>query len=230
MRGEDERFPLSSNVVWCIKNTISIMEADEDHQLQNGIGIPGADNPPPPALNNDNTSAFLLGIRNAGPRQNGIGTQISPLSDYSKADMEEVRDGYLDTQNTKMKDYYNDGVCGRVKQCTREFIWPTNKFLPDENITLCYKQYIEAQAADNENVEGSDATVAASDTNKQGGGILGRLLLETEKVNIPQSEILLFWKVYSSVVQKHLNDLKSSYSRKIREVMVKGMLLNSDSI
>lgn len=112
--------------------------------------------------------------------------------------------------------YYNVATHSMVKKCVKDLIWPSNKFLLDSQLQAY-------------NIT-EDIKVLEDGGGNMQLGILGILLKFTKKINVQYSEKVLFWKVYSPLVQKELNELKTNCARKIRDVMMKGIVFEKCDI
>ena len=89
-----------------------------------------------------------------------------------------------------------------VKGCVRDKIWGNCKFLTDHMI----------RSLEIENVD-------VADTN-----VFNVVLRSTNRLHLGLREKVEFWKLYSGVIQKELNLIKSRVTRKIRELMYKGVV------
>lgn len=123
--------------------------------------------------------------------------------DYCAKDVSEMR--LLCMGGGNLEEKFCHATAAIVKKCAREKIWGNCKFLTDEVI-----RQIEVEKMDK----------------VENGGVLDILLRETGRKKLDSvTEMVYFWKVYSSVLQKELNRIKSQVHSKIRDHMLKGEYL-----
>lgn len=127
-------------------------------------------------------------------------TNVSPLSNCSSADLREI------TKMTISGSYLEGRFCGAVstlvRKCTRDHLWGNTKFLTDDMLQA----------------------INIDESAEESSGLLRILLNETKFKATTYSQKMEFWLLYSGVVQKELNQLKSTCGRKVKEELVKGKM------